>query len=90
MGNLSPGSPVRTSGTSSNKWSVDEASDALWQCLEVWKLPHLLGKGVATLAADTSPLHLLHPVIEFRTERQSDQGLEAFLSQAGLQYCFKH
>lgn len=35
------------------------ASDALRPWLEVWKLPHLLGKGGATPVADTSPLHLL-------------------------------
>lgn len=29
--------------------SVVAASDALWLCLEVWKLPHLLGKGVRPL-----------------------------------------
>lgn len=42
-----------------------EVYNALRPVLEVWKLPHLLGKGGTTPVADTSPLHLLPSIIEF-------------------------
>lgn len=45
--------------------------------LEVWKLPHLLGEGVRPPGADTSPLHLLPGIIEFKTEDSSRSGSDS-------------